>query len=131
QIGIAQLFGRHLVLRGMFSAAETDALNRALNLLASEYREALGRERRLHKETAVLLHEWAHTLGALHENPRESLMTPTYDVAQSSFSPEAARLVEIGLRNRNDFAAWGKAYKAALDDSGASWDAPSRRSEER
>ncbi|HEX9578985.1 MAG TPA: hypothetical protein VF993_14625, partial [Myxococcales bacterium] len=94
----------------------------------TEDREALGRERRLHKETAVLLHEWAHTLGALHEEtPRESLMTPRYDQAQSSFTPGTARLVEIGLRDRNDLASWEKDYRAALEDPGAGGNASSRR----
>src|SRR5713101_4110230 len=101
QLGIAVLFGRHVVLRGMFSAAEMDAINASLNLLYSADREQLSRDRRLHKETAVFLHEWAHTLGAIHDRSPQTLMAPTYDKSQSAFSDESARIAGIGLEFRN------------------------------
>ncbi|MGZ6143977.1 MAG: hypothetical protein ACXWLM_11605, partial [Myxococcales bacterium] len=126
QLGFAPYFGRHFVLRGMFSAAETDEINRALNLLSADERASLTRERRLHKETAVLLHEWAHTLGAFHDRSAQSLMSPAYDKSQSGFSPEAARIVALGLQHRKSPAsreAWGKAYRAEVDRSAAAaWD---------
>ncbi len=130
QLGIAPYFGRHLVLRGMFSAAETDAIDRALNLLSESERTSLARERRLHKETAVLLHEWAHTLGAFHERSPRWLMSPIYDTSQSAFSAESARIVGLGLEFRGaptSKEAWGKAYRAELERSAAvAWDEQTR-----
>ncbi len=54
QLGMGALFGRHFVLRAMFSLEETRAFEAAFDLVPREEREALLRERRLHKETAVL-----------------------------------------------------------------------------
>jgi hypothetical protein len=73
-LGRACMFCRHFVLRGMFSAAESDAIDRALPLLSCAERENLARERRIHKETALFLHEWAHTLGAFHDRSPRSVM---------------------------------------------------------
>src|SRR5438477_3220450 len=114
RLGMAVLFGRHIVLRGMFSAAEMDAINASLQLLSSADREQLARDRRLHKETAVLLHEWAHTLGVIHDRSPQSLMAPVYDKSQSSFSEASARIAGIGLQFRNAPASrepWTKASR--------------------
>jgi predicted Zn-dependent protease len=126
ELGVARLFGRHLVLRGMFSAAETDALDRALPLLSQTEREQLGRERRAHKETAVFLHEWAHTMGAFHERSPHSLMAPTYDIAQSSFSEASARIVGLALDYRDapeGRERWAAAYREEVKRSATlAWD---------
>ncbi|MFN2546912.1 MAG: hypothetical protein ABR567_05745 [Myxococcales bacterium] len=130
QLGMGPYFGRHFVLRGMFSAAETDEINRALYLLSEKERTELARERRQHKQTAVLLHEWAHTMGAFHERSPQWLMSPIYDKSQSAFSPESARIVGLGLEYRKSPASretWGKAYRAELEKSAAvAWDAETR-----
>src|SRR5207248_170688 len=130
RLGMAVLFGRHIVLRGMFSAAEMDAINASLQLLSSADREQLARDRRLHKETAVLLHEWAHTLGVIHDRSPQSLMAPVYDKSQSSFSEASARIAGIGLQFRNAPASretWTKAYREELARSTPSfWDAAER-----
>lgn len=116
QLGIARLFGRHFVLRGMFSAAELDAINASLHLLSAADREQLARDRRLHKETAVLLHEWAHTLGAIHDRS-QTLMAPAYDTAASAFSDSSARIAGLGLEFRGAPASrelWAKGYREAV-----------------
>ncbi len=126
ELGMARFFGRHFVLRGMFSAAETDAIDRVLPLLSQDEREQLGRERRAHKETAVFLHEWAHTLGAFHERSPHSLMAPTYDVAQSSFSEGSARIVGLALDYRDapqSRERWAAAYREEVKRSATlAWD---------
>ena len=61
-------------------------------------REALFRERRLHKETAVFLHEWAHTLGAFHDRTVDWLMSRTYDEHQALFSESTVGLLRGGAR---------------------------------
>ena len=126
ELGAARMFGRHFVLRGMFSAAETDALDRALPLLSQAEREELGRERRAHKETAVFLHEWAHTMGAFHERSPHSLLAPIYDPQQSSFSEASARIVGLALDYRGapqSRERWAAAYREEVKRSATlAWD---------
>jgi hypothetical protein len=120
QLGVGAFFGKHIVLRGMASAAELDAIDRALNLLPAEDRATLVRQRRLHKETSVLLHEWAHTLGAFHDRATSTLMAPTYDPSMSQFSEASARVVGLGLDHRgapNARAGWAKAYREQVAKS--------------
>jgi tetratricopeptide (TPR) repeat protein len=130
QLGLAQLFGRHIVLRGMFSAAEMDAINASLNLLSSKDREQLARDRRLHKETAVLLHEWAHSFGAIHDRSPQSLMAPAYDKSQAAFSDASARVIGIGLEFRDAPGSrdtWAKAYREQLTrPTNSFWDLAER-----
>jgi hypothetical protein len=111
ELGIACLFCSHLIVRGMFSAAESDAIDRALPLLSTAERESLARERRVHKEVAVFLHEWGHTLGAFHERSPQFLLSPMYDTSQSSFSEGSARIIGRGIdyRDAKDSAPHGRA----------------------
>ncbi|HET9596219.1 MAG TPA: M12 family metallo-peptidase [Anaeromyxobacteraceae bacterium] len=119
--GVAHLFGRHFVLRGTASTAsfESAQFEDSLYMLSAGEREALVRERRLHIEVAIFLHEWAHTLGAVHDCATRSIMSPVYDSAQTEFSPWSVRLVEVGLRHREaaraeGFQAWAAAYHAEV-----------------
>jgi len=98
QLGMAQVPGNHLVLRGVENPEEYQQMVQALNLLEDSEREGLYRERRLHKEVLVLLHEWAHALGAIHDGSSEFVMSPTYQRSQSRFSPASERLVRLGLQ---------------------------------
>jgi predicted Zn-dependent protease len=127
QLGVAAFFGKYFVLRGMASAAELDAINQNLNLLGSDERDQLVRQRRLHKETTVLLHEWAHTLGAFHDRDPKALMAPQYDQGAAQFSEVSARVIGLGMEYRGvagSKAAWNKAYKAEVARAGdAVWDA--------
>jgi predicted Zn-dependent protease len=127
QLGIGMFFGKHFLLRGMASAAELDAINAALPLLSAQDRENLVRQRRLHKETSVLLHEWAHTLGAFHDRSNDTLMAPSYDQSMAQFSDASARIVGIGLEHRGVTGGreeWAKAYRKEVARAGdAIWDA--------
>ena len=119
QIGWAGFFGKHFVLRGMVSAAETDAIHQSLDKLSTSELDRVTRERRLHKETAALLHEWAHTLGAIHERSPDWLMSPYTDAKQVSFSAGTIRIVEVSLEyhgstNATLLKAWARQYRAAL-----------------
>jgi tetratricopeptide (TPR) repeat protein len=127
QLGAGVFFGKHFVLRGMSSAAELDAIQATLTLIPADQREALVRQRRMHKETAVFLHEWAHTLGAFHDSARDTLMAPAYDPSMSRFSETAARVIGLGLEYRGRPAgreAWAKGYRYEVNRAGdAVWDA--------
>jgi tetratricopeptide (TPR) repeat protein len=126
QLGIATVFGKHLVLRGMASAAEMDAIDSALHLLSADDRAALVRQRRMHKETAVLLHEWAHTLGAFHDRAQNALMAPAYDPSMAQFSDATARIIGLGLEYRGVASRreeWAKQYRAQIGKAkDAIWD---------
>jgi predicted Zn-dependent protease len=131
QLGMGAVFGRHLVVRGMFSLEETRALETALDKLPREERDALLRERRLHKETAVLLHEWAHTLGAFHEHLPGSLMSPMYEPSQSEFSPGIVRLLKValeqrGTRDASRLTTWAAAHRDEVRSSTTIWDEATR-----
>jgi len=131
QLGMGAVFGRHLVVRGMFSLEETRALESVLDKLPREERDALLRERRLHKETAVLLHEWAHTLGGFHEHVPGSLMSPIYEPSQSGFSPGIVRVLHVSLEQRGarddaGLSRWAAAYRDEVRSSTTVWDEETR-----
>jgi Flp pilus assembly protein TadD len=116
QLGRAESPGHHMVLRGMFSLAEVNALNSTLNELSQQERDNVTRERRLHKQTLVLLHELAHSLGAFHELSGDWIMSPYYDAKQSSFSPASLHLILASLTywRATDPAgrqAWARSYR--------------------
>ena len=120
QIGMASYFGKHIALRGMVSAAETDAIHRTLDRLSTSELDRVTRERRLHKETAALLHELAHTLGAIHERSPDWLMSPVADSKQVSFSAASIRVIEVSLEFRGATSsallkAWAREYRAAIE----------------
>jgi hypothetical protein len=120
QIGMASYFGKHIALRGMVSAAETDAIHRTLDRLSTSELDRVTRERRLHKETAALLHEPAHTLGAIHERSPDWLMSPVADSKQVSFSAASIRVIEVSLEFRGSTSsallkAWAREYRAAIE----------------
>ncbi len=129
QLGLAQMFGRHLVLRGMVSFREGDEFRRTLDALTDAERDELLHERELHRETAVLLHEWGHTLGAFHERDGDTIMSPLYGRSESAFSGVAARVVQLGLAQRVSTAPaaradWARDYRAEVERSrSAAWDA--------
>jgi hypothetical protein len=84
EIGMARSLGRHFVMRSMASLEETRVFQQGLHLLSVEERERLFVERKRHKEITVWLHEWAHTLGAIHSSEPEHLMNPSYSPRRSS-----------------------------------------------
>jgi tetratricopeptide (TPR) repeat protein len=99
-LGGARVLGRHFVLRGMSSIAELDDFKKILPKLDQADREQLYSRRKLHKELSIFLHEWAHTLGALHVEDGTRIMGPGYSNRTSTFSAEDAGLIAAGLGAR-------------------------------
>jgi hypothetical protein len=128
------LFGRHFVLRAMQSRADADGFAVSFDALSPAERADFLRELRVHRETAVLLHEWAHTLGAVHECTGKSLMAPRYSVLQAEFSPESLPVIRAGLAHRGTRGiearrAWAEAYRrAARNMADAAWNCPEQES---
>ena len=136
-LGWATILGRHFVLRSMSSIVELDDFNRAFHALDRAQREALYSRRKAHKENAIFLHEWAHTLGALHVQDGNRVMSGGYSHRCHSFNASDAALLAAGLAARiqsrgqaavdwtplrtflaeNNSADWLRADRAALDRS--------------
>jgi tetratricopeptide (TPR) repeat protein len=101
EIGAARMLGHHFILRGMASAEEAVALKK-LDLLDPAEREQVYSKRKWHKETAVFLHEWLHTLGAIHSSNPERITNPSYSNKMSNLAVVDTELAAIALRARLD-----------------------------
>jgi tetratricopeptide (TPR) repeat protein len=96
-----------MVMRALHDLAEYDELRREFDTLTDREREALLASRKVHKEQVIFLHEWAHTLGLIHNRRPSAVMSPSYANDQVGFDDTEARLVEIALRHRkSDGARW-------------------------
>lgn len=113
QLGAANLFGKHLVLRGMDDAEEMAAFSRIFGKLDDAERDRLYAARLRHKEAVVLLHEIGHALGALHVRDKRSLMHPEVTQHASSFSDINKKLMAIGTRARGGGYRGAKQWEEA------------------
>jgi tetratricopeptide (TPR) repeat protein len=100
ELGMAEPLGRHLIVRGWAEKAETTALAATLpDMREAERVEVLAAHRR-HKQTVVLLHMLATTLGAVHETDTTWIQHPTYSARQSGFSERNRELITLGIAER-------------------------------
>jgi biopolymer transport protein ExbD len=100
QLGVAELGGRHMVLRGHADVEERAMFDAAFRDLSADDREYLYALRRRHKETALLLHELAHTLGVAHESEVDTLMYPIYSDRSTSFTAQSRDLMQATVAAR-------------------------------
>lgn len=130
QLGRANVPGRHMILRGMTDLEERDGIEQLDRVSASD-RRRLVRERREHKGTVVLLHEWAHSLGAQHEREPGFILNAAYDREQSAFPPAAIALMQ-GMLDAQladlPMAEQHERYRALIEQHGNGWD-PKERAE--
>lgn len=132
QLGVATLGGRHLVVRGHADLEERKAFERAFPDLDPEERESVLEARRRHKTTAVLIHELAHSLGALHETEPDWIMNASYSHHAASISDRNRELMLITLDERlkppaaRDPRATTQKLLAALDVEWGGWEADER-----
>jgi predicted Zn-dependent protease len=115
KLGLARLEGRHVVLRAMDNAEEHQAITRVFTKLDENERDTLYRERKLHKETTLVLHEWGHILGAPHDTAGDSLLNPAYAIGRSRFSSMTTLLLARSLELR-DQKVDRKAYAKGIHD---------------
>jgi tetratricopeptide (TPR) repeat protein len=101
-LGMAEILGRHFVLRGMSSIEELQDLARSFHLIDRADREALYGRRKSHKEMVIFLHEWAHTLGGMHVQQETRVMCPQYSAHSSALLPDDTALLEAALGARID-----------------------------
>jgi Matrixin len=132
QLGVAHLAGRHVVVRGHADVEERKAFARAFPDIAQDEQAAVLEARRRHKTTTVLIHELAHSLGALHETEPDWIMNPTYSHHAASISDRNRELMLLTLDDRlkppagRDRRATTQALLAALDVAWGGWPADER-----
>lgn len=100
QLGIAQLGGKHMVIRGYADVEERRAFAAAFPDLAADERDNAHASRRIHKTTTVFLHELAHNLGAGHEAAEDTIMNASYSHRAAAFTAEARRTIQATLDYR-------------------------------
>ncbi|MBK9032453.1 MAG: hypothetical protein IPL61_14280 [Myxococcales bacterium] len=97
QLGMARPLGRHLVVRGYADVVERAGFERAFPDTTAEERERVHQARRRHKQTVVLLHELAHTLGAPHESDPVWLLATVYSPEMATLSEPCRAIMQLGL----------------------------------
>jgi predicted Zn-dependent protease len=118
QIGLARVLGKHCVLRGMDDAIEREAITSSYSMISRDELDKIYTERKRHKESAMLIHEWGHTLGAFHVLAVDDYMHPSYSEDQRGFSTENAALIRLGLEHgdRNTNAGQRRWLQAVVEE---------------
>jgi predicted Zn-dependent protease len=100
ELGRAEPLGRHVVVRGWAEKPETEVLSALLpDLKETERTEVMGAHRR-HKQTVVLVHMLAITLGTVAETDPSWIRNLTYSPKQVGFSDRNRELLQLGLDAR-------------------------------
>jgi hypothetical protein len=99
-LGMANLGGRHVVLRGYADLEERKLYANAFRDLLPEERELALQQRRDHKCAVVLLHELAHTLGFAHDADPDLITSAHYSHRARTFSAEARETILRALDAR-------------------------------
>lgn len=100
ELGSTELLGRHVIVRGWSERAETEVLAKLLpDLKETERNELLAAHRR-HKQTVILLHQLAVSLGALAESDPTWIAHPTYSPKQTGFADRTRELMTLSLDAR-------------------------------
>ena len=115
QLGLAELGGHHLVVRGYADVFERKMFDRDFHDLTADEREAMYFARRKHKTAALLLHELGHTYGAPHTDMGDTIMSPMYSDQSSSFDSKSRELIRATLDERLHRASLAVAAKAVTD----------------
>lgn len=115
-LGMAQMPGRHFVLRDLYDPAEREAINDMFPAMSASKRTEIYRERQKHKRLVIFLHEWGHTLGALHIRRDQMILYPNYDSEMTEFSDENFRLIDAALKDRFPFDPSHPALTKYLED---------------
>jgi len=100
ELGDARPLGHHVIVRAWAELPETEALASKLpDLREAERAEVLGAHRR-HKQSVVLLHQLATTLGGIAESDPAWILHPTYSATQTSFADRTRELLTLAIDAR-------------------------------
>jgi predicted Zn-dependent protease len=100
KLGVAEVGGRHMVLRGYADIEERRTFDRFFTELRTDERELLYQARRRHKTTGLLLHELGHNLGAEHVPDEDTLMHASYSEHAAKFDPHSRALILASFDRR-------------------------------
>ena len=93
ELGIAQLGGRHLMVRGYADLEERKLYEDAFRDLMPEERELALEQRRHHKTAVVLVHELGHNLGVEHDAEEDVIMSAGYSHRATKLSPRSHEIM--------------------------------------
>lgn len=100
ELGDAELLGKHVIVRGWAEHAESEALAPTLpDLEPAEHTEVLAAHER-HKQTVVLLHMLARSLGAIDATDPTWIGNPNYSPKQASFADRTRELLQSAIDRR-------------------------------
>jgi hypothetical protein len=100
ELGASAPLGHHVVVRGWAEKPETEALAATLPELSPNQRAEVIAAHHRHKQTVVLLHELAATLGAIDEADPGWIQHPVYSPKMSTFSDRNRELMQLALDER-------------------------------
>ena len=100
ELGDAQPLGHLLVIRGWAEKRETEALAATLPDLKDAQRAEVIAAHKRHKQTVILLHMLATTLGAIPETDPSWIQNQTYSPKQSGFSERNRELIQLAIDAR-------------------------------
>lgn len=100
QLGVAELGGKHMIVRGYADVEERREFAAAFPDLATDERDNAHASRRIHKTTTVFLHELAHNLGSAHEPAADSIMSASYSHRAASFTAQGRTTIQATLDYR-------------------------------
>ncbi|MFT3842310.1 MAG: hypothetical protein QM723_35295 [Myxococcaceae bacterium] len=117
-VGTAPMLGHVMLLRAFRERYELGELRKWATALSDEEVLEFYRKHRLHMETASLLHELGHLLGAPHDLLPHSIMQGHYDRSSDGYSALALKVMRATLSARRDhlpLRAQAHAIRAQLD----------------
>jgi tetratricopeptide (TPR) repeat protein len=100
ELGGADVLGHYVAIRSWAEKPETDALAAALPDLKDAQRAEVIAAHKRHKQTVVLLHALAQTLGAIAEADPAWIQHPLYSPKQSTFSDRDRELLQLAIDAR-------------------------------
>ncbi len=100
ELGDARPLGKHIVVRSWAEKPETEALAESLpDLKVAERTELLAAHRR-HKQSVILLHHLAVSLGGIAESDPAWILHLTYSAKQTSFADRTRDLLTLSFDAR-------------------------------
>ncbi|MEO6777130.1 MAG: hypothetical protein ABI467_29650 [Kofleriaceae bacterium] len=100
ELGAGDLLGRRVVVRAWAAKPETDLLAARLPDVEGAQRAELLAAHERHKQTVVLLHTLAQTLGAIDAADPTWIQHPLYSAKQSTFSDRNRELMQLAIDAR-------------------------------
>src|SRR6185312_11641475 len=100
ELGAGDTLGRYVVVRAWADRPETEALAAILPDMPAAQRTEVVAAHRRHKQTVILLHELAATLGAIDEADPSWIQHPTYSPKMSTFSDRNRELMQLAIDER-------------------------------